>query len=713
MRADQHIVSQSLLPYLDPLRSKVLLRILAEPCNSADGREKETSFPSSEPSGPFSRLLQGHFSTDAGSEVQKVFLLAQRDRYAYQPNRLWPLTNPDMDRIWQEAFQFHAAQFATGGLILLSSHFDAENHFAPFRSLFFCKLERVFFHPPCPECGSLLEQCYEDVILRDAGLHPYTSSLERYLFCPACFSNGVAVRFYTYELDHGSTPFVEDRFSLITRLGRLRDNGALSETFPCTGCARNSECNSSDILATARMVPFGFYPFFMLVLKALPYRAPEFLALLSGASHNEVKGTIHGVAGPPLPHRLTSQESKGMERPFQFLFEGDHRAFLELLYLKLLFLRQVVGLTFSQPKIQRQSDVHFSLDHFFVEIPNHEGLFPAFWNFTVRPLGIGLEAKETCEDLKVPTAFSLYALGLVWFYALLADKSYPFERVRTKLAERLERELAATVAEGPAPKESGWLQAFPPEYIFWDPSKNEVRMEYGPFWEEALALGMEVLKASFTASPRWSQEAFLHKLLLLSDRIKEILFKPQIVEKPPADNEADGEIRQILKGIMDRWRADLDLTTPHDKKIDAGLPIESEPKGGEGHLDATTILTLDGQPGLRSDALHPPHEKDSIEKTTIIPTTGVRDRSISQTKRSDTEINRPESPAVQSTPAGDTATGETAETQRPEQVRCEETAPAPSDRSMLSQDGAAPQETTIIDLTKLESLLKKERRRSG
>ena len=169
----QNTSMPSLLPYLEPDDAGIRLDIIGGPSDVAESIPKRFPFRVLSESSPITRLLRAEIITDAGSLVQPVFLLVQKDAYRYQPSELWPLTNLDIEACWQQAHSFFSvAQFGktpTGAIghdvIRLGEAAATSGKQNAFQSLFFCTHRHVFFHPPCPGCGQSLFLCKDDPLL--------------------------------------------------------------------------------------------------------------------------------------------------------------------------------------------------------------------------------------------------------------------------------------------------------------------------------------------------------------------------------------------------------------------------------------------------------------------------------------------------------------------------------------------------------------------
>lgn len=241
-----------------------------------------------------SRLVAAEFVTDSGALLKKIVLRIQKDQYSFQASV--STTNDAVDADWQDAFlqRYHGARGPDGPLF--SVQVTALGGAARLSSLFYCRERRLFFHPVCPSCGSALELCTDDLLLNRAGLHPYTTSLKRYLSCRSCTAND-RHEFYTYEREATDPVTMRDRWSLIDRFRFVTEAATESGAFPCIGCAEWESCYGIDQNARLRIVPFAFYPFYLITYDEVPRQSQDNL-LTSEAEQRDGRP----VPQPPVPH---------------------------------------------------------------------------------------------------------------------------------------------------------------------------------------------------------------------------------------------------------------------------------------------------------------------------------------------------------------------------------------------------------------------------
>ena len=334
-------ISQSLIPYLDPDGSGIYLKICLRSEDQAVLEKTRGPFTVITDSGPITRIIEAQFTTNAGSRVKRVFLLVQKDEYRLDRNQLWPVNNLDIDRCWQKAFSRYVGDVRDDNVAVLSDQIGKEGGLLPFRPLFFCKAIHAFFHPPCPHCGSYLEQCYDDDLLAATGLEPYSTSLKRYLFCTSCLESSGQSDFYRVSVDGTDPQMIRDLTDLIRAFKFITEDRNLTGTFPCAVCHSRQECYGEAGLALSRIEPFSFYPFYMLIFNELSVNAIDFLALISGATLEEMEAAIALRHKQGSANYLNEIRQKGpIITPF--MFDQDQRRFKAELMQELDDIREKI-----------------------------------------------------------------------------------------------------------------------------------------------------------------------------------------------------------------------------------------------------------------------------------------------------------------------------------------------------------------------------------
>jgi len=621
--------SHSLIPYLDPDDSKLFLKIPIRSEDPAVFEKGINPFVMITESGPLARIMKGQFSTNAGSEMRRVFLLLQKDEYHFAKDELLPVNNRDIDHFWQEAFSLHSGKKQDDFMLLLSDQISNEGRLLPFQPLFFCKVKQRFFHPLCPACGSALQQCYDDDLLKRFGLQPYSTSTKRYLFCPLCFDSKGKSDFYTVSLESTDPPLLKDRLDLIKDFGGIAEDSGHPARFPCEGCPTRPECYGAEGLALSRIVPFSFYPFFMLIFDAMSVNAVDFLSLISGASFEELETHLEGKQEPGRINCLKDLQRKSPVRT-PFFFDREDRYFLEVLYLKISFLSEFVQTILPELDKFRYPDFGISMDRIWVKFADQGGLLPFFWDFKVTLMDIAGSSAGTPAFPKVPPSYGLHFLGLVWFYALLGNKKQEMSEVYGVIGQAMEEAASNGDVGMNSILRNGYSPVFSPENIFWNPDVwkgKPINDTWKGLWEESLGLGLSLLRAGLKDSPEWSKENFLQDLESIRENVKDNLFQQRAVVVQEEPGQEDPAIQNILAGIMEKWSRDLEIRQDESDETIVLPPLShsaSAPSEGmlqdDEDVQHTVVLSPDGP--VRESAPPVPEEGGLNETVILSPMSG-------------------------------------------------------------------------------------------
>ena len=554
-------------------------------------------------SDPLTRLIEARMLTDSGSEIKRVFLLVQKDQYLLSRDELRPVGNQDIDAFWQRAFSLYESGKGNGSFITLArqigqsegdgeencqkGHEGQKRYLLPFQSLFFCKKKRLFFAPPCPVCGLPIQQCCDDSLLVKLGLQPYSTSLKRYLFCPSCVASGKSLDFYTFGLESFASPGLKDRWDLIRGFRNLiRGEGHPDQRFVCRECPQMQECYGLDSHFLTRIVPFSFYPFCMFIVEAMSLHALDFLALISGASLDEIKTQLESRQELGRAGCLKAIKQYSPSGALIF-FDQPEKYFFEVLYLKLSFLGEVIQ-KISTPSsgsgIGIQPDLGLSLDQIWVNLANNSGLLPLFWSFSVEILSLGEKPSEDSSFSRILPSYGLHVLGLIWFYTLLVNRKQNISTVYQLLRDAAINENGTSsggclggYSPGVTLLQSD--QTFAPENIFWNPEEKIISKSCLSLWEKSLNLGWSLLRATLHYSPQCSGEEFRQHIETLRAEVKNALFEGNsspgdlsgcrtedqgsrsrggnghdFLDEYNSFKENNGAIHDILNRIMNKWR---------------------------------------------------------------------------------------------------------------------------------------------------------------
>ena len=614
-----HIKMPSLLPYLEPTDTKFRLNFSLI---SQDGSILENSpfpFLIISESDPFARLIDARFATDAGSEIKRVFLLFQKDEYHLTKDELRPFNNQDIDQCWQKAFSFYSKQNQDGSVFILDDQIGEDGGLIPLQPLFFCKSKRIFFHPPCPVCGLPLQQCYDDDILTGLGFQRYSTSLKRYLFCPSCFGLTGKSDFYVFSLESSDHYALKDRWTLVKEFGRLTEVKNSLNRFPCINCSSHQECYGPDGLVVSRIIPISFYPFYMLIFEAASINALDFLSLISGASFDDLENRLSEKQQFGRMNCLKSLKQNSLSTT-PFFFDKNEKYFLEVLYLKLSFLCELVQTVFSRPD---DSWPGLSIDKIWINLTGQNSLLPFFWNFKLKFIDIGGNAVNPPFLPKLFPYDSPHLLGIIWFYTLLVNKKQSVSEIYAALGEKINKIVSNDDDSLESFLKNSIDGVFSPANIFWIPDGKNVSQDWVRLWEKSIGLGWSLLKIGLRTGlmedSKWSKDKFQQKLENLREEIKNKLFSQDlnfVQAEPVSDNKA---VYEILTNILEKWNISMDAR--------------------EDELEKTVVISTTNREEF-DNANFVSQDEDEIEETVILsPDNFIKEKSPSTKKAGQPEKN--------------------------------------------------------------------------
>ena len=490
-------------------------------------------------SGPFSRTIKAKIKTDGGDAVQDVLLVLQKDRYDFT-DPMVSISNTDVEIAWQNAFAFHNRLGQAKEGRFFRDQISPKGLLLPFQPLFLCLESKRWFHPMCPECGIGLTLCRDDVLLKKKGLPPYTDSLERFLFCPACAarSRSDAPAFYTYRKTAAMPDFVRDAITLAAQWQQRLDSSKKNYYSPCEGCDALERCYGSDSPGTTRIVPFSFYPFYMLMFPAPACDAVTFMRMLSGANLGQTEKS----------HAAIPASSQGC-----FLFR-DKRRFLEILYLKLTFLDQVIRQYMPTSDSAPLRDVGLSLDGIGVDLHLPGTGLPAYWNFRARILDAIGSLNHHPFTPAIPEAPYYHFLGAVWFRVLLVNESQTSEAVYAAVGRLVDSHPDVSRLLADDLSLSDPASVFAANNLFHEPDGYAAAQEWQGFWVRAITLGFQLVQAGVKTGTPWNPQVFLSSLDALRNEIKNRMFAEQGAQPAASPPRQTDRIRDILVAILDKWQ---------------------------------------------------------------------------------------------------------------------------------------------------------------
>ncbi len=571
--------SGSLLPYLNGKNSGIRLVI---------DQEEIISQYSGERSFVFKPILENHLfqihsasiSTDLNVPLEKVFLLVSKDNYSHKEPFL---TNKKIDEIWGKTFSFYKSS-SFDYLIFFGEQFSFNGKLKKFSPLFYCKKTHRYFIPPCPNCGTILDIAEDDLILEQNGLEPYTSTLERYLICPNCLGKGQFL-FFKNKKDINNRGKVLGFPDLLLSWKRLLEERIVSGGLPCFECNEKTFCFGGDRAILGRIIPFSFYPFYLLAFKSPTYHVKDFLSLVSGFNRE-----------------------KNNKLEF-FYHEDSPQRFLEVLFLKLVLLKAVFNELFlkAQPITRSIFDL---FEKIWIKVPEASEFLPKIWGFY--PIIIGLSGDGISSHLlfQQPVNHLLYQFGIFWFTVLGAN----CEKNLKKTEEMLNK-LRGFIDEGIDTffdQANQLTSTYFPYSVIWSQEKlPEIPKTYIEIWDKTIMIGLKCMEKSLKSEVEIDLIKDEIDSLLLDLKCK--MINKEIVKTQPTTEESkkgiDLRIAEILSTISKKWENNIKLTEKSKgvHKAPSIKDVKKEKEISDISLEETLPLDFERT-----------HEEEELPETVII-----------------------------------------------------------------------------------------------
>jgi hypothetical protein len=598
---------RSFIPYLQTHHSqgpKIKLAVR----DSSPG-DQTIPFRFLESSGSLAVILPATLYLDGRHAGTDFFLLLQPDNYSAACSELRPLTNPEVEQLWEDTLNRYRTGSDAPDQVIPMSSWDASCGWVPFQPVLYCSRKDHYCPALCPLCGKELDLCRDDKALAEAGLQPFSTSPQRYLYCAGCHRESMTTVFYTRILsgDHGDN--LRDCRGLVADYDTLLSRGDLAEELPCIGCEHCDDCFGADTLVSARMVPLNFFPFHALLQPAPTLNLLDFIPLLGGLEgRREIQpAVVKGESGRNqyLQH---FQETYGQESGF--LFQGDGRHFLEVLYLKLTLLHALFEAAIRTPALLREAVVRMSLEGFWVRLGKQSKRLPYLWGFDLQLVDTVGGPQQNDSNSQMAWSQARHFMGNAWFYILLCNARQDFKQIQALLSSRLDQgnsdEIELPVSQDPAdPLGSG--------NIFRSQSSITIDPRWNALWQQSLNLGLSLLRAGLNADATWSDQEFDGLLSGLRTTVRRELFlSAPAATVQDTKNGSDQRIAAIVGAILQKW-PDMAAQETHAPESEPVLSEETAPQTGEdGDIEETIILGSEDQlPGML------PPEDDAAGRTEI------------------------------------------------------------------------------------------------
>ncbi|MDA8138899.1 MAG: hypothetical protein M0036_09625 [Desulfobacteraceae bacterium] len=558
-----------------------------------------------EGAGPYAQILEGTLTADGKGILAELLLLVQPDHSTVASSELRPISNVQVDQLWQTAWQRLKGDVDGDPPAALPCQVDAEGALIPFRPLFYCRHRDRYAHPLCPQCGGDLTVCRDDELLRSAGLPLYSQSLERFLFCPDCQASQSSATFYTSLAQSGQAGAVHGSAQLIEGFSALLAKDELSSDLPCVGCVEAPECYGAKTLVHQRMTSLFFYPFFMLLRPATSINTLEFLSVMSGAPIEEAAQQLLQSRKRGRLRKLVALQTK-LAAGSGLLFNGERR-FLETLFLKLSFLEALSDLVLKADGPFSIPVADMSLESVWVHLPAVTPRLPLFWNFSLEMIDMVGRPAPSLSQQAQPESQARFFLGTAWFYVLLVNGDQNMSVVQSAIDQVLSSEQGVSQLENDSGPELDPVLA--PSNLVWLRDVKTIHPEWHGIWRRVLALGLGVLRSGMAPDSRWSANGFKAKLSEIKSNVRELLFSApapaavtaKAVQTPTtkqlgAPASSDRAIADLLQSILAQWpkpkSPKLPNAAPEAKPVkEAQIPLTASlHPNADGDFEETVIL---------------------------------------------------------------------------------------------------------------------------
>lgn len=631
------VMEPSLLPYCQPRVPGVGLRIVTSDALSAD-----PAMPSAavvENCGPLADLLWAQVVLDGNRSIHEIALLVQADRYRLAPSELQPITNSDVENQWQQAMDRGPARQGDELALPIPSQRDPQGRVVPFRPLFYCRFKERYGHALCPGCGAGLTLCRDEKLLKSAGLPGYKDSLARYLYCPACHQTSPESPFYASTKEAGQPANVRDSRELIENFSALLAKEALSAELPCVGCDEAANCYGPQTLVLDRMRPVRFYPFYLILQPAASLNALEFIALLSNAAPAEIaQNLIQGQNSDRLLKFRQLQD--GSDQRGGFLFSSQSRLFLEVLNLKVAFLRELCVLIFNLPAGTPQPVADLSLRGIWIRLQHSGTRLPFLWNFSLHLVDSVGQPAKTGSEAALARAHVRRFLARAWFYVLLVNADQTIEDVLA-VVEPLAVGSSKERLKDSTPEQRDSVLAA--RNIFWHEPSFEIDLAWDSLWTRSLALGLELMGTG----GEWSEGEFGRQLADLQNQVHQTLFQtPAILEEsrpaaahPETESVPDDDlhIARILQELLQQWPS-----APEEDNAETAADQTQE-------LQATQIIRPNEDGDFEETVILSVEERRAIDRPAPQPATPTMAETVIITPKAPQKPAPPEEEDLQKT----------------------------------------------------------------
>jgi len=197
----------------------------------------------------------------------------------------------------------------------------------------------------------------------------------------------------------------------------------------------------------------------MTISSAGHLNAVDYLKLVSGAAVEDLKTGYNAVNEKGTDNSCSSMESFFFGKPC-FFFENDERFSLEVLFLKLSFVREAALKYLKEIDQSNVTDIDTAFDNIRVEFLDSSSMLPTFWNYRITFVDTKRGCRAVPDSLPYSTLYDRHPLNSIWFNTFIVNRH---------------KAIGSCV---PVAK-----------HCFWDPESLVIPQSCNKFWDRAFKAG--------------------------------------------------------------------------------------------------------------------------------------------------------------------------------------------------------------------------------
>ncbi len=328
----------------------------------------------------------------------------------------------------------------------------------------------------------------------------------------------------------------------------------------------------------------------MLIFESDLLNALDFLFVISGAPIESIEERLLKDRQRDRARSLQIlKEERDRRNGFFLIKDQDH--FVELFFLKISFLDQIVRRVFPNLEGYQHPELGCSLNRIWIQLADAGNMIPLSWSFKVRLIQDDLD-KATAKPPsfpKSPPAYGYYFLGLIWLFTLVLNRRQGSTTICSAAEKMVEQNLSA--GDSDRNRDGGALDpVFSPENIYWKPDANQKPNTDRKIWEKSIQMGLSLLQEGLNPSRSVIPEDFIQELDFLRGEIRKSLFQRRSSAAPgPRLSREDPAIRNILIQLRNRLSGHAEEALPLENSSDEENEDSTE-ETSESEMAETVIL---------------------------------------------------------------------------------------------------------------------------